>query len=65
MMFYQNCGQDNMFGCRRKIIFKFFIFFCVFGGWCFMRQNYINCKSFIIIYELSFEDWFDGNIIKF
>lgn len=65
MTFYQNRTQDNTFGCRRKTIFKLFIFLCVLGGWCFVRQNYTNCKSFTTTHELIPEDWFDGNITKF
>ena len=65
MTFYQNRGQDNTFGCRRKTIFKLLIFLCVLGGWCFVRQNYTKCKSFTTTYESSPEDWFDGNITKF
>lgn len=65
MAFYQNRAQDNTFGCWRKTIFKLFIFLCVLGGWCFVRQNYTNCKSFTTTHELIPEDWFDGNITKF
>lgn len=65
MTFYQNRGQDNTFGCRRKTIFKLVVFLCVLGGWCFVRQNYTNSKSFTPTYESSPEDWFDGNVTKF
>ena len=65
MTFYQNRGQDNTFGCRRKTIFKLVIFLCVLGGWYFMRQNYTHSKSFTGMHESSPEDWFDGNITKF
>lgn len=65
MTFHQNRGQDNTFGCRRKTIFKFVVFLYVLGGWCFVRQNYTNCKSFTGTHESRPEDWFDGNITKF
>lgn len=67
MTFYQNRGQDTTFVCRRKIILKLVVFLCVLVGWCFVRQNYTNCKrsSSTELQDSSKEDWFDGNITEF
>ena len=69
MTFYHKRGRDDIPLIRKKTIVKTFaVFFCVIGGYLFVRTNYTNCINTTGILNSSQsvdEDWFDGNITNF
>lgn len=69
MSFYDKRGKDDVPLIRKKTIVKTFaVFFCVIGGYLFVRTNYPNCIKTTGILNSSHskeEDWFDANITNF
>ena len=69
MSFYDKRGKDDVPLIRKKTIVKTFaVFFCVIGGYLFVRTNYSNYIKTTGILNSSHskeEDWFDANITNF